>query len=222
MEKSLLKHQQCEQRFEYDREKRRDGKMICGIDEAGRGPWIGRVYAAAVVFDDKTFIEVINDSKKLSEAKREELFKEITKKAVSYSVGYAEVEEIERLNILEATFLAMERAVKGLSVAPDLALVDGNREPKLSCKVETVVKGDSISASVAAAGILAKVSRDRYIREIDKKYPEFNFASNKGYGTKAHIDALIEYGVTPIHRKSFLKKSEAKYGVFKEYKEKEK
>lgn len=220
MEKSLLKHQQCEQRFEFDKEKRQEGKIICGIDEAGRGPWIGRVYAAAVIFDNKAFIEGIDDSKKLSEAKREELFEEITKKAVSYSVGYAEVEEIERLNILEATFLAMERAVKGLSVTPDLVLIDGNREPKLSYRIETIVKGDSVSASIAAASILAKVSRDRYMKEIDKRYPEFNFSSNKGYGTKAHIDALKEYGVTPIHRKSFLKKSEVKYGVFKEYKEK--
>ncbi|HBH94772.1 MAG TPA: ribonuclease HII [Ruminococcaceae bacterium] len=222
MEKSLLKHRQCEQRFEFDREKRQKGKIICGIDEAGRGPWIGRVYAASVVFDDKTFIEGIDDSKKLSEAKREELFEEIKKRAVSYGIGYAEVEEIERLNILEATFLAMERAVKGLSVVPDLVLVDGNREPKLSLRVETVVKGDSASASIAAASILAKVSRDRYMREIDKKYPEFSFASNKGYGTKAHIDALINYGVTPDHRRSFLKKSEVKYGAFKEYKEKAK
>lgn len=218
MEKSLLKHQQCEQRFEYDREKRQSHSVVCGVDEAGRGPWIGRVYAAAVIFDDKAFIEGLNDSKKLSEKKREELFEEITKKAVSCSVGYAEVEEIERLNILQATFLAMERAVKGLSVKPGLALVDGNRTPSLPCSVETVVKGDSVSASIAAASILAKVSRDRYMKEIDKKYPEFSFASNNGYGTQAHIDALREYGVTPIHRKSFLKKSEAKYGAFKEYK----
>ena len=219
MEKSLLKHQQCEQRFGYDREKRKSHGIICGIDEAGRGPFIGRVYAASVIFNDKTFIEGLDDSKKLSEKKREELFEEITQKAVSYAVGYAEVEEIEKLNILQATFLAMERAVKGLSEKPDLALVDGNRTPVLPIKVETVVKGDSVSASIAAASILAKVSRDRYMKEIDKKYPEFGFASNNGYGTQAHIDALIKYGVTPIHRRSFLKKSEAKYGKFKEYKE---
>lgn len=219
MERSLLKHQQCELRFEFDKEKRQRYGIICGIDEAGRGPWIGRVYAAAVVFDDKAFIEGLNDSKKLSESKREELFEEITKKAVSYSVSYAEVEEIERLNILQATFLAMERAVKGLSVVPRLALVDGNRMPKFPCAVETIVKGDSISASIAAASILAKVSRDRYMREIDEKYPEFNFSSNKGYGTEAHIEALKQYGFTPIHRRSFLKKQEEKFGAFKEYKE---
>ncbi len=219
MEKSLLKHQQCEQRFEYDRDKRKAHGIVCGIDEAGRGPFIGRVYAAAVILDDKAFIEDLNDSKKLSEKKREELFEEITKKAVSYSVGYAEVEEIEELNILQATFLAMERAVKGLSSKPDLALVDGNRTPPLPVKTETVVKGDSVSASIAAASILAKVSRDRYMKEIDKRYPEFGFASNNGYGTQAHIDALIKYGVTPIHRRSFLRKAEAKYGKFKDYKE---
>lgn len=220
MEKSLLKHQQCVQRFEFDKEKRREYGTVCGIDEAGRGPWIGRVYAAAVIFDDKVFIEGLDDSKKLSEAKREALFEEITKKAVSYGIAYAEVEEIERLNILQATFLAMDRAIKKLSVIPSLAIVDGNRTPTLSCgcTVETAVKGDSASASIAAASILAKVSRDRYMREIDKKYPEFNFSSNKGYGTAAHIEALKEFGVTPIHRRSFLKKQEEKCGEFKEYK----
>lgn len=213
-----MKHQQCEQRFEHDREKRKVHGIICGIDEAGRGPLIGRVYAAAVIFDDKTFIEGLDDSKKLSEKKREELFEEITKKAVSYAVGYAEVEEIEKLNILQATFLAMERAVKNLTVKPQLALVDGNRTPPLPVKTETVVKGDSVSASIAAASILAKVSRDRYMKEIDKKYPEFGFSSNNGYGTQEHIDALIKYGVTPIHRRFFLRKAEEKFGKFKDYK----
>ena len=219
MERSLLKHQQCEQRFEHDREKRKSHGIVCGIDEAGRGPLIGRVYAAAVIFDDETFIEGLDDSKKLSEKKREELFEEITQKAVSYAVGYAEVEEIEKLNILQATFLAMERAFKGLSQKPDLALVDGNRTPPLPVKVETVVKGDSVSASIAAASILAKVSRDRYMKDIDKKYPQYGFASNNGYGTQEHMDALIKYGITPIHRRFFLRKAEAKFGKFKDYKE---
>lgn len=219
MEKSLLKHQQCVQRFEFDKNKRSEFGAVCGIDEAGRGPWIGRVYAAAVIFDDKAFIEGLNDSKKLSEAKRETLYEEIVKTAVSYGIGYAEVEEIEKLNILQATFLAMERAVKKLSVVPSLALVDGNRTPDLSCgcKIETVVKGDSVSASIAAASVLAKVSRDRYVCAIDEKYPEFGFSSNKGYGTAAHIEALKKYGITPVHRRSFLKKQEEACGKFKEY-----
>ncbi len=217
MEKSALKHQKCEERFNFDKEKRKEFNIICGIDEAGRGPFIGRVYAAAVIFDNEAFIEGIDDSKKLSEAKREKLFDEITQKALSYSVAFASVEEIEQLNILGATFLAMKRAVEGLKITPDLALVDGNQKPDLSCKIEVLTGGDGKSASIAAASILAKVSRDRYVREIDLLYPEFNFSKNKGYGTKEHIAALQKYGVTPVHRPSFLKKPEAKYGPFKEY-----
>ena len=221
MEKSLLKHRQCEERFNFDKEKRRDCGIICGIDEAGRGPWIGEVYAAAVVFEDNVFIEGLDDSKKLSEAKREQLFEEITEKASAYSIAFATVEEIEELNILEATFLAMRRACEGLKISPALALVDGNRTPPLPCTVETVVKGDSVSASLAAASILAKVSRDRKMQDIDRLYPEFNFKSNKGYGTAQHIAALKEYGYTPIHRRSFLTKQEKKIGQpFKEYAQK--
>lgn len=219
MEKSLLKHQQCEKRFEFDREKRSENGIICGIDEAGRGPWIGEVCAAAVIFDDNTFIEGLNDSKKLSEAKREALFEEIREKTLAYSVAFASVEEIETLNILQATFLAMKRACEGLKICPALALVDGNRVPDLPCGAETVVKGDSVSASIAAASVLAKVSRDRKMAELDTLYPEFNFKSNKGYGTAQHIAALKEYGYTPVHRRSFLIKQEKKQGsAFKEYK----
>lgn len=217
MTKAEIRAAECTARFEYDKEKRKQYPVICGIDEAGRGPWIGRVYAAAVVLDDSVYIDGINDSKKLSEKKREQLFDEITEKAVSYSVAFAEVEEIEELNILQATFLAMKRAFEGLTVVPNLALVDGNRVPPVGCSTETVVKGDSVSASIGAASILAKVSRDRYVNELDKLYPEFGFASNKGYGTAQHIAALREYGVTPVHRRSFLKKQEEKEGAFKEY-----
>lgn len=223
MEEILSKHELCEKRFEFDREKRSEYGIICGIDEAGRGPWIGEVCAAAVIFDNNTFIEGLNDSKKLSEAKREMLFEEIREKALAYSVAFASVEEIEELNILQATFLAMKRACEGLKISPALALVDGNRIPSLPCKAETVVKGDSVSASIAAASILAKVSRDRKMAEIDALYPEFNFKSNKGYGTAQHIAAIEEYGYTPVHRRSFLKKREKKQGwEFKEYQCREK
>lgn len=213
-----MKHLQCEERFAFDKTKRAENGVICGIDEAGRGPWVGRVYAAAVIFDDDVFIEGLDDSKKLSEARREQLFDEIISKASAYSVAYAEVEEIEQLNILQATFLAMERAFQGLQTTPALALVDGNRLPPLPCQIETVVKGDSKSASIAAASILAKVSRDRYMNELDREYPEYGFSAHKGYGTAAHIAALQKYGVTPVHRRSFLKKQEAKLGKFPEYK----
>ena len=219
MEKSLLKLRQCEERFAFDKEKRSVHGVICGIDEAGRGPWVGRVYAAAVILDDDIFIDGLNDSKKLSEAQREHFYTEITKEALAYSIAWAEAEEIERLNILQATFLAMQRAYEGLGIPVDLALVDGNRLPPLPCKTETVVKGDSLSASISAAGILAKVSRDRYMAQLDREYPEYGFAAHKGYGTKQHIAALQKYGITPEHRRSFLKKQEAKLGKFPEYSE---
>lgn len=220
MTKAEIKAAECAARFEFDKEKRKSFPVICGIDEAGRGPWIGRVYAAAVVLDDSVYIDGINDSKKLSEKKREQLFDKITEKALSYSVAFAEVKEIEELNILQATFLAMKRAfdgLEGLKSAPDLVLVDGNGAPPVKCRVEAVVKGDSVSASIGAASILAKVSRDRYVKELDKLYPEFGFASNKGYGTAQHIAALKEYGITPVHRRSFLIKQEEKLGKFAEY-----
>lgn len=192
--------------FEYDSAVRNDFPVICGIDEAGRGPLAGDVYAAAVIFDEGVFIDGLNDSKKLSEKKREQLFDEIISKAKAYCVATASVEEIEEVNILQATFLAMKRAYEGLGIAVDIALIDGNRLPKLDCKMETVVKGDSLSASIAAASILAKVSRDRYMTELAEKYPEYRFDKHKGYGTKLHNELILEHGPSPVHRMSFLKK----------------
>lgn len=192
--------------FEYDSAVRNDFPVVCGIDEAGRGPLAGDVYAAAVIFDEGVFIEGLNDSKKLTEKKREQLFYEITAKAKVYCVASATVEEIEEFNILQATFLAMKKAYDGLGVAADIALVDGNRLPALDCKAETVVKGDGLSASIAAASVLAKVSRDRYMLELAEKYPEYRFDKHKGYGTKLHNELILEYGPCPVHRMSFLKK----------------
>ena len=181
-------------------------KFICGVDEAGRGPLAGPVCAAAVILPPDCIIDGLNDSKKISEKKREMLFEQIIQKAVSYSVAYGTLEEIEKYNILEATYLAMNRAIDGLSQKADFALIDGNRIPKnIKIPCETVVKGDSKSCSVAAASILAKVTRDRLMLEYDKKYPQYNFAKHKGYGTKAHYEAIKEYGVCEIHRLSFLK-----------------
>ena len=180
---------------------------ICGVDEAGRGPLAGPVCAAAVILPENCVIDGLNDSKKLTEKKREQLFDVITEKAVSYCIASASVEEIERYNILEATFLAMNRAINGLSVKADYALIDGNRVPTaISVPCETVIGGDAKSFSIAAASVLAKVSRDRYITELDEKYPQYNFKKHKGYGTKEHINALLEYGPCEIHRASFLKK----------------
>lgn len=191
---------------EYDNVVRDTFNCICGVDEAGRGPLAGDVYAAAVIFDKDTVIEGIDDSKKLSEKKREALFDEIASKALSYCVAIATIDEIEEMNILNAALLAMRRAIDGLSVVPDCALIDGNKMPNnLPCKAAPIVKGDSKSQSIAAASILAKVSRDRYMKEISKKYPEYGFEKHKGYGTKLHYEKLFEYGICPIHRKSFLK-----------------
>ncbi len=180
-------------------------KFVCGVDEAGRGPLAGPVCAAAVILDEE--IEGLNDSKKLSEKKREALFDEIKEKSVSFSIAFASVEEIEEYNILNATYLAMNRAIEGLNVKADFALIDGNRVPTgISVPCETVVKGDAKSCSIAAASILAKVTRDRLMLEEDEKYPEYNFKKHKGYGTKEHTDAILKYGISPIHRPSFLKK----------------
>ena len=193
--------------FSYENIARQKGyKIICGVDEAGRGPLAGPVCAAAVILPPDCIIDGLNDSKKISEKKREMLFEQIIQKAVSYSVAYGTLEEIEKYNILEATYLAMNRAIDGLSQKADFALIDGNRIPKnIKIPCETVVKGDSKSCSVAAASILAKVTRDRLMLEYDKKYPQYNFAKHKGYGTKAHYEAIKEYGVCEIHRLSFLK-----------------
>ena len=192
--------------FEYDSTVRNDFPIVCGIDEAGRGPLAGDVYAAAVIFDEGVFIDGLNDSKKLTEKKREMLLDEIISKAKAYCVATASVEEIEEINILQATFLAMKRAYEGLGIAADIALIDGNRLPNLSCEMKTVVKGDGLSASIAAASILAKVSRDRYMTELAEKYPEYRFDKHKGYGTKLHNELILEYGPCPAHRMSFLKK----------------
>lgn len=178
---------------------------FCGVDEAGRGPLAGDVYAAAVILDPANPIEGLNDSKKLTEKKREALFPEIKEKALSWSVGIATVEEIETYNILQATFLAMRRAVAGLSVRPSMAIVDGNRNPGLNIPTRLLVKGDGTSAAVAAASIIAKVSRDHYMREVDAAYPQYQFAKHKGYGTKLHYEMLDLYGESPVHRHSFLK-----------------
>ena len=179
---------------------------ICGVDEAGRGPLAGPVYAAAVVLPAGIEIKDLDDSKKLTEKKREELFDIIRDVAVSYSVSNASVEEIERLNILEATFLAMNRAVSGLNPAPDRCLIDGNRSRGIILPAEAVIKGDSKYACIAAASILAKVSRDRYMCEMSEIYPQYGFEKHKGYGTAAHYAAIREYGPCSIHRPSFLKK----------------
>ncbi len=184
-----------------------EGKtLIAGVDEAGRGPLAGRVYAAAVILDKDVKILGLDDSKKLSEKKREQLYDEIIEKAISWSVAYADEKEIDEINILKATHLAMRRAVDGLSVTPDYLIIDGNSIGEMNVPLETMVKGDANSVSVAAASVLAKVSRDRYITELDSVYPEYGFGKHKGYGTKAHTDAILEYGVLPIHRMSFLKK----------------
>ena len=182
-------------------------KTICGIDEAGRGPLAGPVYAAAVILPIGLEIKGLNDSKKISEKKREQLFDVICENAVSYSIGIATEKEIDEINILNATFLAMHRAVEGLNIKPDYALIDGNQYPKIPMITEeTVVKGDAKSMSIAAASILAKVSRDRFMFEKAKEYPQYQFEKHKGYGTKLHYEMLTEFGPSPIHRLSFLKK----------------
>lgn len=181
-------------------------KTVCGVDEAGRGPLAGPVYAAAVILPVETEIAGLNDSKKLSEKKREELFDIINDVAISVSVGTASEKEIDEINILNATFLAMKRAVEGLEISPDYAIIDGNRAPNLEIPTETVVKGDGKVMSVAAASIIAKVSRDRFMLKMAEQYPEYQFEKHKGYGTRLHYEMIEKYGVSSIHRKSFLKK----------------
>ena len=194
--------------FTYEKAAMESGfKLICGVDEAGRGPLAGPVCAAAVILPQDTEIEGLNDSKKLSEKKREALYDVIKEKAIAYAIAFGTLEEIEEFNILEATFIAMNRAIEGLQVKPDFALIDGKRVPKgIKIPCETVVKGDAKSSSIAAASILAKVTRDRLLLEYDKEYPQYNFKKHKGYGTKEHTDLILEYGPCPIHRLSFLKK----------------
>lgn len=181
-------------------------KYICGVDEAGRGPLCGPVVAAAVILRKDECIEGVNDSKKLTEKKREILFDEIMNRAISVGVGISDVSVIEDVNILNATKLAMKQAIEKLNIAPDYVLIDGNQMIDIDIPAQTVVSGDAKSESIAAASIIAKVTRDRILREFDKKYPQYGFAKHKGYGTKTHIEAIKEYGLTDIHRPSFCKK----------------
>ena len=181
-------------------------KIICGVDEAGRGPLAGPVCAAAVILPWDLEIPGLTDSKKLTDKKRRELMPVIKEKAVAYGIGFASEKEIDEINILQATFLAMQRALDQLAVKPDLALIDGNREKDFGLPVKTVVKGDSLSANIAAASVLAKVTRDDIMVALAEEYPQYGFEIHKGYGTKAHYEALRQYDASPIHRMSFLKK----------------
>lgn len=181
-------------------------QLICGVDEAGRGPLAGPVCAAAVILPPNCDIPGLNDSKKLTDKKRRELFPVIKEKAIAYAIAFSDEKEIDEINILQATFLAMQRAIDGLTVKPELALVDGNRCKDFGVPAETVVHGDSKSASIAAASILAKVSRDDVMLQFAQQYPQYGFDIHKGYGTKAHYEAIRLYGVCPIHRTTFLKK----------------
>ena len=178
-------------------------KLIAGVDEVGRGPLVGAVVTAAVILDPQKPIMGLTDSKKLSEKKRLALGEEIKEKALCWSLGRAEPEEIDSLNILHATMLAMQRAVEGLSITPDFVLVDGNRIPNLSMPAQAVVKGDALVQEISAASILAKVTRDLEMAELDKQFPEYGFAKHKGYPTALHFEKLSQYGATPFHRKSF-------------------
>lgn len=181
-------------------------KLVCGVDEAGRGPLCGPVVAAAVILNKDEMLEGVNDSKKLSEKKRENLYDIIIKKAIAVGVGISDVDIIEDINILNATKLAMKQAINNLKINPDFVLIDGNQMIDIDIDAQTVVSGDAKSESIAAASIIAKVTRDRLLKDYDKKYPEYGFAKHKGYGTKAHIEAIKKYGLTPIHRKSFCSK----------------
>ncbi len=192
--------------FEYEKKHYAEGFLaVCGLDEAGRGPLCGPVVAAAVILPRGLEIEGLNDSKKLTEKKREALFDVIKEKAIAYAIAEASPEEIDEINILNASMLAMRRAVEALPMKADFALIDGNCSRGFEIPTETVVKGDSKSYSIAAASILAKVTRDRQCLELDKAYPEYGIAKHKGYPTKDHMDAVRKYGVAPIYRKSFLK-----------------
>ncbi|MDY3929541.1 MAG: ribonuclease HII [Clostridia bacterium] len=196
----------CEMK-KYEEEKRQEGYInIAGVDEAGRGPLAGPVFAACVILPEDCEIIGINDSKKLSEKKREELFDEITEKAVDYSIASVDERVIDEINILNATYEAMNKAVDNMTVKPDFVLIDGNSIKNMKTPHKTVVKGDTKSISIAAASILAKVSRDRFICDAAKQYPQYGFEKHKGYGTKIHTEAVLKYGPCPLHRKTFLKK----------------
>lgn len=191
---------------EFDMQYYAQYPLLCGTDEAGRGPLAGDVFAAAVILAPDTVIEGINDSKKLTAKKRDKLFDEIKEKAVYWAIERCTVEEIEEMNILNAAMLAMKRSVEALGVTPDMVLADGNKLPPVECPVQFVIKGDAKSQSVAAASVLAKVARDRYMEEMSEKYPQYAFEKHKGYGTKLHYQMLDKYGASEIHRQSFLKK----------------
>ncbi|MBO5734260.1 MAG: ribonuclease HII [Clostridia bacterium] len=193
--------------FDIQKIKEKNIKALCGVDEAGRGPLAGPVCAAAVILPEDFYMEEINDSKKLTEKKREKLYDVIIENALSYSIKFADVSYIEENNILQATFYAMKQAVEGLKITPDYVLVDGNRTQGIEISTECVIGGDAKSQSIAAASILAKVTRDRYCMDVlDKKYPEYGFSKHKGYGTKLHTEKLKEFGPCPEHRLSFLGK----------------
>lgn len=193
--------------LEFEKEALAKGyKSVCGVDEAGRGPLAGPVCAAAVILPEGVIIDGVNDSKKLSEKKRESLFDIIREQALSYSIAYATVDEIEEINILNATMLAMRRAIDGLEIKADYAMIDGNKIPPIDIDAECIVKGDAKSMSIACASILAKVSRDRLLYKYAEEYPMYGFDKHKGYGTKVHREAILKYGPCPYHRKSFLKK----------------
>lgn len=193
--------------LEFEKEALAKGyKSVCGVDEAGRGPLAGPVCAAAVILPEGVIIDGVNDSKKLSEKKRESLFDVIREQALSYSIAYATVDEIEEINILNATMLAMRRAIDGLEINADYAMIDGNKIPPIDIDAECIVKGDAKSMSIACASILAKVSRDRLLYKYAEEYPMYGFDKHKGYGTKVHREAILKYGPCPYHRKSFLKK----------------
>ena len=193
--------------YAFDAEQRARFGTICGVDEAGRGPLCGPVCCAAVILDSDDPIEGVNDSKKLSEKRREALYEEIIQRAVAYQVVFISPQEIDEKNILWVTMDGMAQAVAGLDTQPDYALIDGNRcPPDLVCPSQSVVKGDATSASIAAASILAKVSRDRYMKELDKQYPQYQLAKHKGYPTKLHYELIAQYGIQPFYRRSFLKK----------------
>lgn len=190
----------------YEKEYNKNGyTAICGVDEAGRGPLAGPVCAAAVILKEGEYIEGVNDSKKLTSKAREKLFKVIKDKAISYSVSFSSEKEIDEINILNATHLAMKRAVEGLDMIPDMILVDGNRLPDFSIEAKAIVKGDNLSLSIACASILAKVTRDNLMIDLSKQYPQYGFDRHKGYGTKLHTEKIREFGISAIHRTSFLK-----------------
>lgn len=193
--------------YDFEKEALDNGyRTVCGVDEAGRGPLAGPVCAAAVILPPDCKIEGLNDSKKLTEKKRDSLYDIIKEKAVAYSIVMVDEKAIDEINILQATLKAMREAINGLSVQPDLALIDGNQKPNSGIDEITLVKGDAKSMSIAAASVLAKVTRDRFMLELDEKYPEYQFKKHKGYGTKLHYEALEKYGSSPVHRMTFLKK----------------